>query len=60
MNGDGRINTRDARLTLRSAAKLETLTAAQRTSADADENGKITSSDARKILRAAAKLEILD
>ena len=59
VNADGKTNTKDARLTLRFAAKLEVLTAAQRYSADADANGKVNAADARKILRAAAKLETL-
>ena len=59
VNGDGRVNSQDARLTLRAAARLETLEGIYLTAADSDGNGKITASDARKALRAAAKLDII-
>ncbi|MBQ6020291.1 MAG: carbohydrate-binding domain-containing protein, partial [Clostridia bacterium] len=59
VNGDGKVNSQDARLALRAAAKLETLTEAQTAAADVNGDGKITSVDARTILRAAAKLEPL-
>ncbi len=57
VNTDGRITSEDARLALRAAARLETLSAIRRTLADANEDGKIWSSDARAILRIAAKLD---
>ena len=60
VNGDGKVNTRDARLALRFAARLESLNAAQVAAADTDANGRVTSADARRILRAAAKLETLE
>ncbi|MBQ6164900.1 MAG: InlB B-repeat-containing protein [Clostridia bacterium] len=59
VNNDGRVNSTDARLTLRTAARIETLADGDIPYADVDFNGKINSSDARKILRAAAKLEAL-
>ena len=56
-NGDGKVNSSDARGALRMAAKLDTLEGAFFTAGDADGNGKVNSSDARKALRVAAKLE---
>ena len=57
VNQDGKITASDARLTLRAAAGLETLSAEKKSIADIDTNGKITASDARKILRIAAGLD---
>lgn len=57
VTGDGKVNSADARLALRAAVRLETLSETQRLAADADKNGKIQSSDARKILRVAVKLD---
>lgn len=59
VNGDGNVTAADARLALRSAAKLEELTADAKNAADVDNDGKVTASDARVILRAVAKLEEL-
>ncbi len=59
VNDDGRVNTKDARLILRYAARLSSLTELQKIAADADGNGKVTASDARRILRVSAKLETL-
>ena len=56
VNMDGKVNSGDARLALRAAAKLEELSAEQRQSADMNQDGKVNSSDARTILRIAAKL----
>lgn len=56
INNDGRITAADARLALRSSAKLETLTEEQTKAADVDGNGKVTAADARMILRTAAGL----
>lgn len=56
---NGKIDAEDARLALRAAAKLDTLTAEQFARADVDGNGELNAIDARKILRAAAKLEEL-
>ena len=57
VNGDGKINSSDARLALRAAAKIEKLTALQEKLADVSGDGKVKSGDARTILRIAAKLE---
>lgn len=59
VNEDGKVNSSDARLTLRIAAKIEKAEqdSAAFFAADVDGNGKITSADARTILRVAAKLE---
>ena len=54
---DGKINSSDARLALRAAAKVETLTELQQKLADVDADGKVKAGDARTILRIAAKLE---
>ena len=60
VNGDGKVNSQDARMALRTAARLETLDDRAFAAADTDGNGKVTSADARKILRVAAKLETFD
>ena len=60
VNGDGKVNSADARMALRAAVKLETLDETKIKAADVDGNGKITSSDARKILRVAVKLDKFD
>ena len=57
VNLDGKVNTTDARLALRGAAKLEALTPQQILAADVNKNGKADTSDTRKILRVAAKLD---
>lgn len=57
VNLDGKVNTSDARLALRGAATLETLTDQQILAADVNKNGKADTSDARKILRVAANLD---
>ena len=54
---DGKVDATDARLALRAAAKLDTLTGQAFTNADVDGSGIINAEDARKILRVAAKLE---
>ncbi len=59
VDGNGIIDSSDARLALRAAVKLETLTDVQTKVADADGDGEISSSDARLILRAAVGLEKL-
>ncbi|MBR1811092.1 MAG: leucine-rich repeat protein [Clostridia bacterium] len=59
LNGDKKVNSVDARLALRAAARLDTLTDVQRLAADIDGDGKVGSGDARRILRAAARLEAL-
>lgn len=57
VNFDGKVTAADARLALRAAAKLETLTSDAFFAADANLDKKITAADARKILRVAAKLD---
>ncbi len=57
VNGDGRVNSTDARLALRAAARLDPLTDAQAAVADMNGDGKVRSDDARVILRIAAKLD---
>ena len=57
VDGSGEINVSDARLALRAAVKLDTLTGTNFTSADVDFSGDISVSDARLILRAAVKLD---
>lgn len=57
VNFDGKVNAADARLALRVAAKLETLTSDAFIAADVSLDDKITAADARKILRVAAKLD---
>ncbi|MBQ6020994.1 MAG: trypsin-like peptidase domain-containing protein [Clostridia bacterium] len=57
VDGNGRINSIDARIALRAAARLETLDYETAVRADADGNGKIGAADARIILRVAAKLQ---
>ena len=53
---DGKVNSSDARLALRAAARLEGLSARQILLADMNSDGKVKSSDARIILRIAAGL----
>ncbi len=57
VDGSGDISVSDARLALRAAVELDTLTDAYFTSADVDFSGNISVSDARLILRAAVKLD---
>lgn len=59
VNLDGEVTAADARLALRAAVGLETLTDAQKTPADVDHDFDITAADARLILRAAVGLEVL-
>ena len=56
---DGIISSADARLALRAAVKLETLSETASYLADADGDSAVTSADARLILRASVKLESL-
>lgn len=56
-NGDGKVNSSDARITLRVSAAMETITGKNFISADVDKNGKITANDARKILRISTGLD---
>ena len=57
VNSDGKVTGSDARLTLRSAAGIETLEGDALLAADIDGNGKVTANDARMILRISAKIE---
>lgn len=59
IDGNGKITVNDARLLLRYAAKLISLTPAQQKVCDVNKDGKITLSDARLLLRVAARLETL-
>ncbi len=54
---DGGVTTADARLALRYAIKLQTLTVEQRLAADVDFSRSVAPKDARAILRAAIGLE---
>ena len=57
VNGDGKVTSADARITLRVSAGIEDESAVIFVSADVNEDGKITSADARFILRKAAGIE---
>lgn len=57
LDNDGRITAADARLALRVAANLESISKAVAYAADVDGNNSITASDARTILRVAANLQ---
>ena len=59
VNGDGKIQPEDARLTLRAAVGFIRFTGAAFNAADTDKDGKITPADARLILRASVGLEKL-
>ena len=56
VNGDGKINTLDAMLTLRTAVGVVDLDASQKVRADIDGNNKINTMDAMLILRRAVGL----
>ncbi len=56
VNSDGKITSLDARLVLRAASKLESLSAVEASAADVNGDGVITAKDARSILRYSAKL----
>lgn len=56
IDGEQGITTSDARLALRAAAQLASLSDRQREFADIDRDGSITTTDARYILRLAANL----
>lgn len=55
-NGNGKVDAADARLILRVAAKIETLSASHRKIADVNSDGNVTAADARIVLRMAARL----
>lgn len=60
IDNNNRTTTNDARLVLRYALKLGSLTEEQKSKADINSDGVINSSDARTLLRGALKLERLD
>lgn len=61
VDGNGKVNTTDARMTLQAAVGKITLTEAQTQAADVDKSGKVTATDARKILQyAVGKIEDLE
>ncbi|MBQ6019352.1 MAG: hypothetical protein IJL26_04140 [Clostridia bacterium] len=55
-NGDGRVNSSDARLALRIAARIHQATAEERKACDVNYNGTVTSYDARMILCVASRI----
>lgn len=57
VDGNGKVTPADARIALRTAASLETLTGPYFASADANGDGRISPSDARQILRVSAGLD---
>ena len=59
INGDGKISAVDARLALRYAAQLTTLTDEQLLAADVNGDDKVSAVDARVILRVAANLQTI-
>lgn len=56
VNNDGNITAADARLALRTSAKLDTLSTEAFNAADVNGDGVITAKDARSILRYSAKI----
>ena len=60
LNGDGKVNSADARLVLRICAKLDVANALQKVLADANHDLLVRSDDARLVLRFAAKLDAAD
>ena len=59
-DGDGKVTTTDARMTLRVAAQLDSFTLGQYMAAEVDgDYNNITTTDARILLRVAAELESL-
>lgn len=56
-NCDGKVTAADARLVLRTSAKIEKLEGVAILAADVNKDDKINASDARKILRVSAKIE---
>lgn len=57
VNGDGKVNSSDARDVLRATAGLDKLSAEEKKRADINGDGKVNSSDAREILRKSAGLK---
>ncbi len=59
VNSDGEITTDDARLALRCASAIESLSEDEINAADVDRDGYVTLTDARRILAAAAEIYAL-
>lgn len=57
VDGSGKVTASDARIILRVAAKMDTISDDKVIFADANRDGRITAADARTVLRMAAKLE---
>lgn len=60
IDADNSVSASDARLALRAAVSLETLSEAAAAAADVDANGKIEAADARLLLRMSVNLENAD
>ncbi|NLA76355.1 MAG: hypothetical protein GX851_00745, partial [Clostridiales bacterium] len=60
LDGNEKVEATDARIALRAATSLETLTETQKRAADVDGNGKVDATDARTILRVATKLQTFE
>lgn len=60
INGDGKVTAADARLALRTAARIDVISGIYAYAADSDGDGKISAGDARAILRKAAGLDESD
>lgn len=58
VNGDGLVNSSDARLVLQYTVELTALTSAQLAAADVDGNGQVNSSDARRMLQTAVQAAV--
>lgn len=59
VNKDGKVNSKDARLTLRCASRLIAFTDEEKSAGDVNGDGKITTTDARIILRHASHIELI-
>jgi hypothetical protein len=57
VDGDGNVTAADARIALRAATKLESLSEEQLVVANVDGHAGVSAADARIILRVATKLE---
>lgn len=55
VNGDGKVNTTDARHILQYAAEKRELDAAQKAAADVNDDGEVNTADARAVLQNAAE-----
>ncbi|NMP37739.1 MAG: leucine-rich repeat protein [Clostridiales bacterium] len=60
LDGNGLVEAKDARIALRAATGLESLTETQRRAGDINGSGEVDASDARTILRVATKLQTFD